>query len=1105
MRGKHKECCKRILAGGLAALLASLAGFGTGLEKQAEVQQAKASEAMTELVIDGSTVDTALQNAYRGLGTVTCNNSSRLLLDYKEDHPEEYWEIMNWLFSKEKGAGLGHIKIELGCDSNTSSGAEPATKRYEEEPANVNRGAGFVFANDARTINPDITLDMLCWGMPAWVKEAADISEKKGFQARYKWYKETIDAAYDVWGLQFQYVSANTNEKPLETKWTIYLSDSLKKEENGRYDYSQIQIVAADETDTMKVAQEMLNNKKYRNAVDIIGCHYNSYMDANVKKLNQKYDKEIWFSEGASVATDTIFGANNTTDGVTTSGTNGMLDIANRIIIGFAQSNMTLYEFQPSVASYYAGSVYYPKQLMSANHPWSGYYQVTAGMVMAMHFNSFIDKGWQYVTSGSFGDGTQSDHYITDTNHDYLTAMNPATGDYSTVITNDSPNVRNYQVKVSNLAAAAAGVNVWETRSPVAGGDYDAGWMNLVNTITPVAENGVYTYSIAVAPYSMVTLTTTTGQKSYAQRKEGTHADQQAQNTPLALPYIDGFQYSDDFIARRGGTPKYTTDQDGAFEVVVLSDGSKVLQQQVTRDILPYSWSGKNVDPVTSLGDDTWKDYTVSVDARIDEESTRKGDYVGLCARYNCSQDIADNGYWLKVYQDGRWKLTANTGTLASGTLTGKQNGKWLTLKLTVLDNVVIASINGKQVADKTISKSLVNSGRVALGSSYANNVYDNIRVTPVAGGVANILRIDDMDSQITVSEGVTRQQGMSYTNYGRTLTSLKKPGDFLAFSFEGTGVSLLGKNFKGVTLDIMVDGQVREQGYGIKDTGNRAVLYRITDLAYGVHNIQVSLTSKEEVGIDAVEIQGVAWQDTGVKAAGIALAATEADLGYGQTLDLQPQLIGEGATDTIIYTTSDARVAVITSDGVLHGNGGGTATVTASTENGSSVTCEVSVTELKLTPAAGIRVGAGEKVNLSASCAQKKSEAQNLVWSSSDESVAEVDQKGKVTTYKKGKVVITARSESGLTRSRTILVKRAPSKIKPKKKNLQMKKGQKQQLKYTLSAGSFASKVTYQSNRKKIVSVDKKGMLKARKKGKAVITIRTYNGKKAKVKVQVV
>lgn len=1096
---EKKKLQRRCIA--LATAAALLVTGGAGMQT-GSLQNVKAASGATELVIDGSTTDKEVQNAYRGLGTVTCNNSSRLLIDYKEEQPDKYWEIMNWLFHPEKGAGLSHVKIELGCDSNTSSGAEPATKRSSKDPANVNRGAGFLFAHDALTINPNITIDMLCWGMPGWVQEAYDTSQKAGYKARYRWYKETIDAAYDVWGIRFSHVSANRNEKPVEKGWTVHLSEALKAETKGRYDYGQIKIVAADETDTMDVAAQMLKNKKYRNAVDVIGCHYNSYMDKKIMKLNKEYKKEIWFSEGASIATDTIFGSNNTVDGVSTSGANGMLDIANRIIIAFAQSNMTMYQFQPSVASYYDGSVYYPKQLLSANHPWSGYYEVTAGMVMAMHFNSFLKKGWQYVDSGSYGDGTQSNHMITDTKNNYLTAADPSTGDYSTVITNDSSTPRVYQVKVSNLAAAASPVTVWETRSNTPGESYDAGWLTQRQTIAPVLENGIYTYQVTVAPYSMISLTTTTGQQSYAQKKEGTHANDNSIGKGLGLPYTDNFEYSEEFIQRRGGTPKYTTDQDGAFEVVILPDGSKVLMQQIDQDSLPSAWGGKNNNPVTSLGDDTWKDYSVSVDAKLDEHSNKNSNYVGVCARYNCSEDIADNGYWLKVYRSGKWILSANTGKLASGTLPEIKEGRWMTLKVTVKDNTVTAFINGRKMVEKKVTSSWSNSGRVALGSGYANNYYDNIRVTPISGGITHIKRADDLDSSITATGKVVREQSLSYVNYGRTLSTLKKKGDSLSYQFTGTGISLLGKNYAGTKLNIVVDGATVKSNYAIKDTDNRAAFYQLSGLTNGQHTIQIILANQEEISLDAVEVAEEIWQDTGVKADGITFGAVKTELAYGEVLDLQPVLSGAGSTDEIKYTTSDASVAVATSDGKIHGNGGGNATITAETENGSKADYKVSVTELSVKPANGIRLGVGEKITLKASFVKGMNKAKITEWIS-ESSVASVSSKGKVTAKKPGKVTVTAKAENGYCRSVSITVKKAPAKISLAKK-LTLKAGKTKQLKYKLPAGSYTNSVTYRSNRKKVAVVSAKGFIKAKKKGKAIITAVTHNGKKAKLRLTV-
>ena len=115
---------------------------------------------LMEIIADGTQVNENPAACYRGLGCVTANNSSRLLLDYKIEHPKEYEEMMRLLFQKDYGVGLTHIKVELGADVNSSSGTEPATKRSADEPADVTRGAGFQFAADAKAINPDLTLQL---------------------------------------------------------------------------------------------------------------------------------------------------------------------------------------------------------------------------------------------------------------------------------------------------------------------------------------------------------------------------------------------------------------------------------------------------------------------------------------------------------------------------------------------------------------------------------------------------------------------------------------------------------------------------------------------------------------------------------------------------------------------------------------------------------------------------------------------------------------------------------------------------------------------------------------------------------------------------------
>lgn len=79
----------------------------------------------------------------------------------------------------------------------------------------------------------------------------------------------------------------------------------------------------------------------------------------------------------------------------------------------------------------------------------------------------------------------------------------------------------------------------------------------------------------------------------------------------------------------------------------------------------------------------------------------------------------------------------------------------------------------------------------------------------------------------------------------------------------------------------------------------------------------------------------------------------------------------------------------------------------------------------------------------------------------------------------------------------------KAPKYIQLNTKNKTIKVGKIFALKVKLSSKS-AGNVRFTSSNPKAVSVASNGKLKALKKGKAVITARTYNNKKAVIKVTV-
>lgn len=462
------------------------------------------------IIIDGTTANLKENMRYRGAGMVSGNNSSRLLLDYKAEDPEAYWQIMEYMFGKE-GIGITHLKLEMGSDVNSSSGTEPSVMRSADEKADVTRGAGYQLAADAKQINPDLTLDMLWWSEPRWISEADDT-----YAARYKWYKETLDAAYETYGIKFDYVSAVQNERAADLDWVKYLSEHLKSETDCPYDYSKIMIVGGEEVCTWGFADRMYQDEELMNAVDVVGSHYTSSSTNVAKKIAEDNGKELWFSE-ASSPMGYAQGAYRF-DGSGLAGINGALDIANRIIGMYPNGKMTLYEYQPVVSAYYDGACYCQKQLITACDPWSGYYLLDSGFYTSLHFSRFIEKGWAFIDSACYSDGKPGGdgHAIVDAVYSYMTAADPETGDYSTIITNTTAETMDYTFTVSALDKASADVSVWETRGPDSpeSGEYDENYFKKIADITPVEKNGAYTYTVSVKPDSIVTVSTVSPERT---------------------------------------------------------------------------------------------------------------------------------------------------------------------------------------------------------------------------------------------------------------------------------------------------------------------------------------------------------------------------------------------------------------------------------------------------------------------------------------------------------------------------------------------------------------------------------------------------------------
>lgn len=146
-----------------------------------------------------------------------------------------------------------------------------------------------------------------------------------------------------------------------------------------------------------------------------------------------------------------------------------------------------------------------------------------------------------------------------------------------------------------------------------------------------------------------------------------------------------------------------------------------------------------------------------------------------------------------------------------------------------------------------------------------------------------------------------------------------------------------------------------------------------------------------------------------------------------------------------------------------------------------------------------------GKSVKLVSTVSPAKA-SQKVTYTSSKKKVATVSSAGTVKAKKAGTAKITVKTANGKKKVITIKVvkkEKVNKKLTLSKKKLTLKKGKTTQIKVKKMTAGTTSKLTYKSGKKSIASVDKYGVIKAKKKGKATITV-TCGKKKATIKVTV-
>jgi hypothetical protein len=616
---------------------------------------------------------------FDGLGALSAGASSRLLIDYPEPQRSQ---ILDYLFKPAYGAVLQHLKVEIGADVNSTDGSEPSFMRTPSD-YDSSRGYEWWLMEQAKKRNPDIILEVLPWGAPGWVgKDSLYTPAMADYVARF------IEAARKDHHLEIKYAGI-WNEKVFDATYVKELAQQLKAH------HLATKIVCCDEFSgegdgQWAIADAILKDPTLADAVSVIGVHY-PLVNGKITTTDtaRETGKPLWSSEDQPNSGSGPFLSRDWPVG-------GRI-LAHLYNQNYLEGSLTATEIWSPITSYYDNLAAPNSGLMYANTPWSGHYDVQGTIWATAHTTQFAQPGWQYLdsSSGKLPDGGS-----------YVSLRSPDHRNWSVVL----ETMHAFQPQMAKFKIAGglsqSDVYVWETN--------DAHVFERVAVLHPV--NGVFAYTFN--PNSLYSITTTTGQG------KGTATPPPPRAFPL--PYSDTFEHT-----ASNHSPKYLSDQDGAFEVhACVGRQGQCLEQVITTKPIPW---GPLPDPFTLAGDSVWTDYSIAADVRFLSASP-----AVLMGRIDSADVFQDqnarwpSGYIFSVAPDGSWKLFSaafKKPIVALGRgQTQIDRTQWHHLELRFRGTRVEGIIDGNTLL--STDNSGHSHGMFALGTEWDHTQFDNLSVT---------------------------------------------------------------------------------------------------------------------------------------------------------------------------------------------------------------------------------------------------------------------------------------------------------------------------------------------------------------------------------------
>lgn len=246
------------------------------------------------------------------------------------------------------------------------------------------------------------------------------------------------------------------------------------------------------------------------------------------------------------------------------------------------------------------------------------------------------------------------------------------------------------------------------------------------------------------------------------------------------------------------------------------------------------------------------------------------------------------------------------------------------------------------------------------------------------------------------------------------------------------------------VTIDLTSDTHTQQLSENVlpADATNKAVRWTSSDstvatvsdtglvIAIKEGTATITATAKDGSGVTATRIVTVTnSEEPEEKVTNIEITNTVKiiDLANGNTLQLSAKVEPVSAANReVIWTSNNSQVATVDENtGLVTAVKPGLVTITATAKDGSGVTATIIIevkdtgTETKLVTGVSldkntITLNKGQTANLVATIEPSDASNKKWTWTSDKESVATVDQNGRITAVGEGEAVITVTTEDG-------------------------------------------------------------------------------------------